>query len=177
MPCGVDFLPSHIMELTNFVTSDELYTGSAATSRFAICPFLGIENPAFLPLFVSRPLGAQCCDFLLCPVTSLHSWGAWRRTSNGSACGWPRPPNRACRAPRDNARRADLSHVPRGLARSSAPAGCDRCRECRLLLRRHWSGGHAQPCATPSLASWAFAYKRGCIRRVAGAIPGAPAMR
>src|ERR1700722_351617 len=47
MPWAVDFLPSHIMELTNFVTSDELYTGSAATSRFAICPFLGIENLVF----------------------------------------------------------------------------------------------------------------------------------
>src|SRR5271168_1268215 len=44
MPWAVDFLPSHIMELTNFVTSDELYTGSAATSRFAICPFLGIAS-------------------------------------------------------------------------------------------------------------------------------------
>src|SRR5271167_693348 len=55
MPWAVDFLPSHIMELTNFVTSDELYTGSAATSRFAICPFLGI---AFLPLLLGATLGA-----------------------------------------------------------------------------------------------------------------------
>src|ERR1700690_2854981 len=32
------------MEFTNLVTSVDPYTGSAATSRFAMCPFLGI-NP------------------------------------------------------------------------------------------------------------------------------------
>src|ERR1700678_479136 len=98
MPWAVDFLPSHIMELTNFVTSDELYTGSAATSRFAICPFLGI-----IPF---------CYSLLL--ITSHRSWGAWRRTSTGSACGWLHPPNQACRAPRGSARRADPSHGRRG---------------------------------------------------------------
>src|ERR1700722_12608757 len=44
MPWAVDFLPPHIMEFTNLVTSVDPYTGSGATSRFAMCPFLGI-NP------------------------------------------------------------------------------------------------------------------------------------
>src|SRR6202020_2253793 len=43
MPWEVDFLPPHIMEFTNFVTSVDPYTGSGATSRFAMCPFLGIK--------------------------------------------------------------------------------------------------------------------------------------
>src|SRR5271156_4789377 len=66
------------MELTNFVTSDELYTGSAATSRFAICPFLGIENPAFPSATrCAAPLGAQSCDYcallLRCPTLGALS--------------------------------------------------------------------------------------------------------
>jgi hypothetical protein len=45
MPWAVDFFPPHIIEFTNLVTSVDPYTGSAATSRFAMCPFLGI-NPS-----------------------------------------------------------------------------------------------------------------------------------
>jgi hypothetical protein len=39
----------------NFVTSDELYTGSAATSRFAICPFLGMLYNPSIPARVYPP--------------------------------------------------------------------------------------------------------------------------
>ncbi len=35
MSSAVDFLPSYIIELTNFVTSVDLYTGSGSTSRFS----------------------------------------------------------------------------------------------------------------------------------------------
>src|SRR5580658_1091543 len=47
MPWAVDFLPPHIIEFTNLVTSVDPYTGSGATSRFAMWPFLGInpQNP------------------------------------------------------------------------------------------------------------------------------------
>src|SRR5438105_11711061 len=55
MVCAVDFLPSHIMEFTNLVTSVELNTGSAATSVLAICPFLGM---LFSYVLCFRPLGA-----------------------------------------------------------------------------------------------------------------------
>src|ERR1700744_6472863 len=50
MPWAVDFLPPHIMLLTNFVTSVEPYTGSGATSRFAIKPLRGILLFFFLQL-------------------------------------------------------------------------------------------------------------------------------
>src|SRR6266571_4441406 len=52
MASAVLFLPCHIMELMNLVTSVELYTGSAATSRFGICPFRG------MCLLSLRPLGS-----------------------------------------------------------------------------------------------------------------------
>src|ERR1700682_4455859 len=42
MPSAVDFLPCHIIELMNFVTRSDPYTGSASVVRFAICPFLGM---------------------------------------------------------------------------------------------------------------------------------------
>src|SRR5437762_7045403 len=42
MPCDVDFLPSHIIELMNLLTSVEPYTGSARPSRLAMYPFRGI---------------------------------------------------------------------------------------------------------------------------------------
>ena len=40
--CATAFLPSHIMELTNFVTRSEPYTGSGSTFRLAMYPFRGI---------------------------------------------------------------------------------------------------------------------------------------
>src|SRR5215472_10515708 len=43
MPSAVLFLPDHIMELTNFVTRSDPYTGSGSTVRFAICPLRGIK--------------------------------------------------------------------------------------------------------------------------------------
>src|SRR5271169_2141531 len=54
--------------------------------------------------------------------SSTKPSGAWRRTSNVPACGWPRLRNPACRAPRDSELPAGPSHGPRGSARSSAPA-------------------------------------------------------
>src|SRR5580698_9557667 len=44
MPCPFDFLPPHIIELTNLVTRVHPYTRSPATSRLAMCPFLGISS-------------------------------------------------------------------------------------------------------------------------------------
>src|SRR6266849_1030259 len=43
MPSAVDFLPCHIIELMNFVTRSDPYTGSASTVRFGVCPFRGIS--------------------------------------------------------------------------------------------------------------------------------------
>src|SRR5208283_956199 len=42
MPSAVDFFPCHIIELMNFVTRSDPYTGSASTVRFGVCPFLGM---------------------------------------------------------------------------------------------------------------------------------------
>jgi hypothetical protein len=42
MPSAVDFFPCHIIELMNFVTRSDPYTGSSSVVRFAICPFLGM---------------------------------------------------------------------------------------------------------------------------------------
>src|SRR5664279_4861434 len=42
MPSAVDFFPCHIIELMNFVTRSDPYTGSDSVFRLAICPFLGM---------------------------------------------------------------------------------------------------------------------------------------
>src|SRR5216684_693695 len=43
MPSAVLFLPCHIIELTNFVTRSDPYTGSTSTFRLAMYPFRGIQ--------------------------------------------------------------------------------------------------------------------------------------
>src|SRR6266853_2985743 len=43
MPSAVLFLPCHIIELTNFVTRSDPYTGSTSTFRLAMYPFRGIS--------------------------------------------------------------------------------------------------------------------------------------
>src|SRR5215469_11823838 len=50
MPWAVFFLPSHIIELTNFSTSVELYTGSGKTSRTTALLLRGIGYLRFRPL-------------------------------------------------------------------------------------------------------------------------------
>src|ERR1044071_9873659 len=50
MPCAVFFLPSHIIELTNFSTSVELYTGSGNTSRTTALRLRGIRFLRLGPL-------------------------------------------------------------------------------------------------------------------------------
>src|SRR3546814_18418531 len=50
-------------------------------------------------------------------------WVAWRRTSNGSACGPSHPAYRARREGRDSARRVGRAHGRRGSARRCAPGG------------------------------------------------------
>src|SRR5215831_19399053 len=42
MPCAVFFFPCHIIELTNFSTRVELYTGSGSTSRTTALLLRGI---------------------------------------------------------------------------------------------------------------------------------------
>src|SRR4051794_19332210 len=50
MPWAVFFLPCHIIELTNFSTSVELYTGSGSTSRTTALRLRGIHYLRFGPL-------------------------------------------------------------------------------------------------------------------------------
>src|ERR1700687_2263512 len=61
MPSAVLFLPCHIMELTNFVTRSDPYTGSGSTFRLAMYPFRGIKllAPGFQLSALSRQLSAQ----------------------------------------------------------------------------------------------------------------------
>src|SRR3954469_1944789 len=69
MPWGVFFLPSHIIELTNFSTSVELYTGSGSTSRTTALRLRGIHylrfgplGPVFRPALpaIGHPCSVQC---------------------------------------------------------------------------------------------------------------------
>src|SRR5579864_5552729 len=111
-----------------------------------------------------------------CVSTSFlsPSSAASRRTSNVPACGWRHPRHRAFRESRDNARPADLSRGRPGSARWSAPAGCGQRLEYRSSLQFRSSGARAPLCARPSSASWAFAYRRGCIHRASADIPAKP---
>src|SRR5437763_7733453 len=129
MPCDVDFLPSHIIELMNLLTSVEPYTGSAAPSRFAIYPFRGIVvSISSTSVAVSKWPTTNDRQ----PTTASTLWAVSLHTLSGSAYGRPRRLHPECRAQRGNARPAGPSRGLRGSAQSSAPAGCDRRRECRL---------------------------------------------
>src|SRR4051794_3214983 len=56
MPWAVFFFPCHIIELTNFSTRVELYTGSGSTSRTTALRLRGIRFLRFGPLgSVFRP--------------------------------------------------------------------------------------------------------------------------
>src|SRR5947209_15012584 len=98
MPSAVDFLPSHIRPLMNFVTSGLLYTGWASTSRLSTTLLLGIilkgvgdrglgageaehqpltSNPYPLLFTSSRPS----------PRPPRRPWAASRRTWSAPACG------------------------------------------------------------------------------------------
>src|ERR1700687_6005527 len=160
MPSAVDFFPCHIIELMNFVTRSDPYTGSASTVRFGVCPFLGM-------LFSSQLSSQSSLATGHCPLATVitPSSGVWYRTS--SALGYdPRRRSRpAFRAPRDNAHRADPSHGRRGSAQSSAPAGYGQRPEYRSSLQFHSSGGPAPLCAAPSSASSASGYTRACTLR------------
>ncbi len=150
-------MPSHIMELTNFSASVELYIGSGRISRGSGLRLRGI------------------CYFLGSHFAAL--WAAWLRISIGSACGPRLRPYPASRAPRDSARRADPSRGRRGSARSSAPADCGRRLGYRWSLRFRWSGARAPLCAAPSSASWAWWCTRACTRRASAGRPAAPDSR
>src|SRR5207249_7411161 len=97
MPSAVLFFPDHIMELTNFVTRSDPYTGSASTPRFAMCPFRGI----------SYQLSAFIQNRQLTAVVS-------HRTSIGLAYGSQPPPRPGCRESRDTALLAGPSRGRRG---------------------------------------------------------------
>src|SRR5208283_5609008 len=58
MPSAVDFFPCHIIELMNFVTRSDPYTGSASVVRLAICPLRGISAIAPGSLLSARALDA-----------------------------------------------------------------------------------------------------------------------
>src|SRR5450432_1565881 len=80
MPSAVLFLPCHIMELTNFVTRSDPYTGSGSTVRLAIYPFRGISASSSWLLTVSSQLPAlsptfrsKSSNFLL--DRTLHCFG------------------------------------------------------------------------------------------------------
>src|SRR5690349_20597470 len=74
MPSAVLFLPCHIMELTNFVTRSDPYTGSGSTFRLAMYPFRGISASSSWLLAVSSQLSA------LSPIFSLqNSWPLFGR--------------------------------------------------------------------------------------------------
>src|SRR5580704_5298598 len=121
MPSAVLFLPCHIIEFTNFVTRSEPYTGSASTLRFAICPFLGIQ-------LLARALQTQP-SYVSTEIFMLS--GAWRRTSNGFACGLRPLPRPAFLEPRGSVRRADLSRDRLESTRSSALASYGRRLGCK----------------------------------------------
>src|ERR1700678_1539794 len=79
MPWAVDFFPPHIIEFTNLVTSVDPYTGSGATSRFAMCPFLGIilkilcaQSAFYCPSPGPKPRPGTMK--LPCPTLSPFSW-------------------------------------------------------------------------------------------------------
>src|SRR5208337_3090320 len=79
MPSAVDFFPCHIIELMNFVTRSDPYTGSASTVRFGVCPFLGMLFSSQLSFAVLHwQLATDHWQLVLC---FLLAFGAVLRAS------------------------------------------------------------------------------------------------
>src|ERR1700758_5190401 len=138
MPWAVDFLPCHIIEFTNLVTRSDPYTGSAATPRFAICPFLGMFSVLSSQFSVANGYSSRRTENREPRTAFKLSWAALLRTSSVPDCVPQPPPRRASRAQRDNELRADPSHGHRESAQSSAPVDCGQYRGCMWSLQCRW---------------------------------------
>src|SRR6266700_627626 len=137
MPSAVLFFPCHIIELTNFVTRSDPYTGSGSTVRFAICPLRGIQTPGFkvseFQCFkVVTWIGWNFETFETLKLAFIPFSAASLHTSSVLAYGSRRPRRRAFRESRDTELPAGLSHVHRGSAQSSAPADYGQRQGYRL---------------------------------------------
>src|ERR1035438_2940832 len=89
MPCATVFLPCHIIELINFSTNVELYTGSCGTSRISTRRLRGISIPAAYAFGRFAPYFDRLCLRLATPAVSSAPRIRWYRTPGKS---FTRPP-------------------------------------------------------------------------------------